>query len=54
MKFIAASHEINVTANCRLHMVLPPMEMDVWWSWSVSYKIFSRNKWNRMGESKHS
>ena len=42
------------SANQRLHMGLPPMEMNVWWSWSVSYKIFSRNKWNRMGESKHS
>ena len=40
-------------ANCRLHMSLPPMEMDVWWSWSVSSVIFSRNKLNRMVESKH-
>ena len=39
--------------NCRLHVVLPPMEMDVWWSWSVSYMIFSGNKLNKMGESKH-
>ena len=42
------------SANHRLHMSLAPKEMDVWWSWSVSCKIFSGNKLNRMGESKHS
>ena len=41
------------SANRRLHMGLPLMEMDVWWPWSVSCMIFSRNKLNRMGESKH-
>ena len=41
-------------ANRRLHIVgLSPMEMDVWWSWSVSCMIFSWNKLNRMGDSKH-
>ena len=42
-----------MSANHRLHMDLPPTEMDVWWSWSVARLIFSRNKLNRMGESKH-
>ena len=37
----------------KLHMYLPPTEMDVWWSWTVSCMIFSGNKCNRMGESKH-
>ena len=32
------------SANCRLHIGLLPMEMDVLWSWSVSCMIFSRNK----------
>ena len=48
---IAAPHKIAVVG--RLYMGLPLMEMDVWWSWSVSCMIFSRNKLNRMGESKH-
>ena len=30
--------------NQRLHMYLPPMGMDVWWSWIVSCMFFSRNK----------
>ena len=30
-----------------------PLEMDVWWSWSASCMVFSRNKLNRIGESKH-
>ena len=52
MKFtVAAAHEISVVS--RLHTGLPPTEMDVWWSWSVSYMIFSRNKLNRIDESKH-
>ena len=42
-----------VSANSRLCMGLPPMEMNVWWSWSVSYITFSRNKLNWIGESKH-
>ena len=29
------------------------MEMDVWWTWSVSRIISSRNKFNTMGEGKH-
>ena len=33
------------SANRKLHMGLPPMEMDVWLSWSVFCMIFSRNKW---------
>ena len=41
------------SANRRLHMGLPPMGVDMWWSWSVSCMIFSRGKLNRMGESKH-
>ena len=41
------------SANRKLHVGLSPMEMDVWWSWSVSCMIFSGNKLNRMGESKH-
>ena len=48
---VAADHKISVAS--RLHMDLPLMEMDVWWSWSVSCMIFSRNKLNRMDESKH-
>ena len=42
-----------MSVNCRLRRGLPPMEMDMWWSWSDSCMIFSRNKLNRMGESKH-
>ena len=38
---------------CRLHMGLPPMQMDVWCSQSASCTILSRNKLNRMGENKH-
>ena len=34
-------------------MGLPPMEIDVWWPWSVSCMIFSRKKLNRVGESEH-
>ena len=34
-------------------MGLQPMEMDVWWSWSVSCMIFSRNKLKVMRENKH-
>ena len=37
-------------ANRRSHMGLPPMEMDVC---SISCMLFSTNKLNRMGESKH-
>ena len=33
-------------------MGLPPMEMDVWWSWHVSCMIVSWNKLNRTGVSK--
>ena len=33
-------------------MGLPPIEMDLWWSWCVSCMISSRNKLNGMGESK--
>ena len=41
------------SANRTFHVGLLPMEMDGWWSKSVSCMIFSRNKLNRMGESKH-
>ena len=41
------------SANCGLHAGLPPMEMNVKWTWSVSCMIVSRNKLNRMDESKH-
>ena len=41
------------SANRRLHMGLPPMEMGVWWSWGVYCMIFFVNKLNRTGESKH-
>ena len=41
------------SANRRLHVGLPELNMDVWWSWSVSCVILSRNKLNRMSESKH-
>ena len=41
---------LMLSANCRFHMGLPPLEMDVWWSCSVSCMIFSRNKLNWMGE----
>ena len=41
------------SASRRLRMGLPPMDMDMWWSWSVSCIIFSVNKLNRMAESKH-
>ena len=34
-------------------MSLPPVELEMWLSWSVSCLIFSTNKMNRMGESKH-
>ena len=52
LKFtIAAARKINVAS--RLNMGLPPLEMDVWWSWSVSCMIFSRNKLNRLGKRKH-
>ena len=37
----------------KFYMDLLPMEMDVWWSWRVSYMIVSKNKLNRMGESNH-
>ena len=42
-----------LSVNCRLHMGLLPIEMDEWWSWNVSCMIFSRNKLNWMGKSKH-
>ena len=42
------------SANQRFGVGLPPMEMDVWWSWSVFCIIFSRNKLNRMGETESS
>ena len=42
-----------MSANRMLHKGLPSIEMDVWWSRSVFCMIFSRNKLNRMGESKH-
>ena len=38
-----------LSANHRLHMGLSLIEMDMWWSWSVSCMIFSWNKLNRMG-----
>ena len=47
---IAAPHKIDVVANRKLHMGLPPMEMDAWWPWSISCMRFSRNKLNRMCE----
>ena len=50
---IAAAHKIDVGGKSSLHIDLPPMEMDVWWPWSVSCMIFFRNKSNRMDESKH-
>ena len=37
------------SAKHRLHNICrPSTEVDVWWSWSVSCMIFSRNKLNRM------
>ena len=27
------------SANRRLHMGLPPMQMDVWWAWNVTYMV---------------
>ena len=48
LKFtVAAAHKIDVVGKSQV----PSMEMDMWWSWSCV--IFSRNKLNRMGESKH-
>ena len=44
---------LRLLANRRLHTGLPPMEMDAWWSWSVSCMIFSENKSNNVGESKY-
>ena len=41
------------SANRGSHIGLLPMEMDMWWSWSVSCMIFSRNKLNRISESRH-
>ena len=41
------------SANRRLHMGLQPMEMDVWWSWSLSCMMFSTNRLNRMSENEH-
>ena len=41
------------SANRRLHIGLPPIEINVWWPQSVSRMILSRNKVNRMGESKY-
>ena len=32
----------------RLHMGLPPLEMDVWWLWSVSCMNFFSSKLNMM------
>ena len=49
----AAAHRIDAFGNHRLQMGLPPMEIAVWWSWSVSCMIFSRKKLNSMGESEH-
>ena len=40
-------------ANRRLHIGLPPIEMDVWWSWSASCMIIFRHKLIGMGKSKH-
>ena len=54
LKFtIAATHKIDVVGKLyRLFVGLSPMEIDVWWSWSVTCLILSRNKLNRMSESK--
>ena len=41
------------SVNHRLHMGLPPIERDVWWSQSGFCMIFSRKKLNSMGERKH-
>ncbi len=41
------------SANLRLHIALPLMEMDVWWSWRVSSIICSRNRLKSIGDSKH-
>ena len=49
----AAAHGSMSSTSRRLHVGLPPMEMAVWWSWSVSCLI-CRNKLNRMGEKRHS
>ena len=44
----------SMSVDRRLHMILPPVEMEVWWYWNVSCMILSRNRWTRwMGESKH-
>ena len=40
------------SANRRLHRGLPPMEVYVWWSWSVFGMVHCRTKLNSMGESK--
>ena len=47
---IATAHKWAIR---RLHLGIPTVEMYVWWSGSVFSMIFSRNKFNRMGESKH-
>ena len=41
------------SANRRLYMGLPAMEMDVGWSWTVFCMIFSRNQLIWIGESRH-
>ena len=41
------------SANRRLHIGIPSAETDVWWSWSVSSMVFSRNKLNWTDDSKH-
>ena len=54
MKFtVAVAHKIDVVGKSKLHVGLPSVEMDVWWSWCVSCMVFSRNKWSIVGESKH-
>ena len=41
------------SANRTLHMSLPPVEMDVWWSCRVFCMTIYRNRLDRMIESKH-
>ena len=50
---IYAAHKIGGVGKRRLYMDLPPLEKDVWWSWSVSFMIFYTNKLTKMGESNH-
>ncbi|KAH3863619.1 hypothetical protein DPMN_026607 [Dreissena polymorpha] len=51
LEFTAGPISSISSANLKLEMVLPPIEVEVWWIWRVLCVIFSKKRLNRTKES---